>query len=70
MLKEAKPYLSNLLDDERYMYNRVRYQEPDSAVNTCGSHVVNRTYRLKHFNMDLDPFHELMSGQKAIMFNI
>ena len=26
MLKQATPYLSHLLDDERYIYNRVRYQ--------------------------------------------
>ena len=34
MLKQATPYLSNFLDDERYIYNRVRYQEVDSDVNT------------------------------------
>ena len=60
MLKQAIPCLSNFLDDERYIYNNVRYQETDSAANTCGSHVVNRIYRLKHYNMDLDAHNEFM----------
>ena len=29
-------------------------------MNTCGSHIVNRIYKLKHYNMDLDAFNELM----------
>ena len=48
----------------RYMYNNVRYQETDSAVNTCGSHVVNRIYRLKNYNMDLDAYNEFMRELK------
>ena len=64
MLKQATPYLSHLLDDERYIYNRVRYQELDSDVDTCGSHVVNRIYRLKHYNMDLDAYNEFMRDLK------
>ena len=58
------PYLSHLLDDERYVYNRVRYQELDSDVNTCGSHIVDRIYRLKHYNMDLDAYNEFMRELK------
>ena len=64
MLKQATPYLGNFLDDERYIYNNVRYQETESAVNTCGSHVVNRIYRLKNYNMDLDADNEFMSELK------
>ena len=64
MLKQATPFLSNFLDDERYMYNSVRYQETDSAVNTRGSHVVNRIYRLKNYNMDLDAYNEFMRELK------
>ena len=30
MLKQATPHLSHILDDSRYIYNRVRYQEFDS----------------------------------------
>ena len=47
-----------------YMYNNVRYQEMDSAVNTFGSHVVNRIYRLKNYNMDLDAYNEFMRDLK------
>ena len=64
MLKQATPYLSHLLDDESYIYNRVRYQELDSDVNTCGSYIVNRIYRLKHYNMDLDAYSEFMRELK------
>ena len=60
MLKQSIPYLSNLLDDEIYIYNNVRYQETDSTVNTCASHVVNRIYRLKNYNMYLDEYNEFM----------
>ena len=64
MLKQAPPYLSHLLDDERYVYNHVRYQELDSDVNTCGSHKVNRICRLKNYNMDLDAYDEFMRELK------
>ena len=64
MLKEATPYLSNFLDDERYTYNNARYQETDSAVNTCGSHAVNKIYNLKNYNMDLDAYNEFMRELK------
>ena len=64
MLKRATPYLSNFLDDERYIYDNVRYQETHSAINTCGPHVVNRIYRLKNYNMDLDAYNEFMLEQK------
>ena len=62
MLKQGTPYLSHFLDDDIYIhiyiYSCVRYQELDSDVNTCGSHIVNRIYRLKHYNMDLDAYNE------------
>ena len=63
-MKQAAPYLSNFLDDERYIYNRIRYQEIDSGVNTCGSHIVNRIYRLKRYHMDLDAYNEFMRELK------
>ena len=33
-------------------------------MNTCGSHIVNRTYRLKHYNMDMDAYNEFMHELK------
>ena len=44
----------------RDTYNRIRYQEIDSDVNTCGSHIANRIYRLKHYNLDFDAHSEFM----------
>ena len=53
MLNEATPYLTNLLQKKNYIYNNVKYQDRDGYVNTCGSHVVHRLYRLKNDGMDL-----------------
>ena len=60
MLTEATPYLSNLLKNERYIYNHVKYQSTDSYVNTCGSHVCHRIYRLINDDMDLAEYHRFM----------
>ena len=64
MLNEATPYLSILLKKERYVYNYVKYQDQDSYVNTCGSHVCHRIYRLLHDNMDLEEYHKFMKETK------
>ena len=64
MLNEATPYLSILFKKERYVYNHVKYQDQDSYVNTCGSHVCHRIYRLLHDNMDLEEYHKFMKETK------
>ena len=63
-LHENEPYLSNLLKPKQFTYNTVRYQQSDAGVNTCGSHVVHRLYRLKKQNMDLDQNHSFMLSIK------
>ena len=55
-----EPYLSNLLKQEKYIYNTVKYQQTDIGLNTCGAHVVHRLYRLKTQDMDLDAYHTFM----------
>ena len=64
LLQEDAPYLSNLLKHEHVIHNTVRYQELDSGVNTCGSHVVHRLHRLKNQKMDLDAYHNFMQSLK------
>ena len=64
LLQENEPYLSNLLKHEHVVHNTVRYQELDSGVNTCGSHVVHRLFRLKNQKMDLDAYHSFMQSLK------
>jgi len=59
-LQENAPYLTQLLRGEHYVYNNVRFQAMDSNVNTCGSHVVHRLYRLKNENMDLKSYQKFM----------
>ena len=63
-LNELTPYLSNLLKNERYICNRVKYQDEDSYVFTCGSHCVHRIYRLVNNNMNLEQYHEFMKNLK------
>ena len=59
-MKESAPYLTQLLRNERYVYNDVRFQAMDSYVNTCGSHVVHRLYRLNNEKMDLKSYQQFM----------
>ncbi|MFM7980022.1 MAG: hypothetical protein ACKPKO_11970, partial [Candidatus Fonsibacter sp.] len=49
-----------------YIYNNVKFQDRDGYVNTCGSHVVHRLYRLKNDNMktaDLPRLYEVYKGR-------
>ena len=36
-----------ILQNNQYIYNKVKYQDRDGYVNTCGSHAVHKLYRLK-----------------------
>ena len=63
-LNESTPYLTNLLKDNQYIYNNVKYQDRDGYVNTCGSHVVHKLYRLKNDNMDLHAYFVFMKSIK------
>ena len=62
MLNQDEPYLTQLLEkeEEKYIYNNVAYQNKDSRVNTCGSHVVHRLYRLKNNDMSLADYYQYM----------
>lgn len=65
-LHQDEPYLTHLLEqeEEKYIYNNVAYQSKDSRVNTCGSHVVHRLYRLKHDDMSLPDYYKYMKTIK------
>jgi hypothetical protein len=45
-LNAATPHLSELLRHQHYIHNTVRFQSDEHKVNTCGSHVAHRIYRL------------------------
>ncbi len=64
LLGQAAASLSRLLAHEHFMYSHVEYQNKDSSINTCGSHVCHRIYRLKHDRMDLPTYHQFMRGIK------
>ena len=70
-LNERIPYLTNLLKHENYIYNKVKYQNEESNfVNTCGSHVVHRIYRLINNSMTLEDYHKFMRDlSKESKFN-
>ena len=53
-LNEATPYLSNMLKQERYIYNHIKYQDLDSFAQTCGSHAVLRIHKQLTSNMGLE----------------
>lgn len=60
-LNGKSPYMSNLLEDKsNVVHNKVKYQEDEIGVNTCGSHVCHRRYCLKNYNMDLYTHHAYM----------
>ena len=63
-LNQDEPYLTQLLkkEEDNYIYNNVAYK--DSKVNTCGSHVVHRLYRLKNDNMSLPDYYKFMKSLK------
>ncbi|MFM7984670.1 MAG: hypothetical protein ACKPKO_35635 [Candidatus Fonsibacter sp.] len=50
----------SILHKKNYIYNNVKYQDPDGYANTCGSHVVHRLYRLKNDGMDLQTYYNYM----------
>ncbi len=51
-------------EEEKYIYNNVAYQNKDSRVNTCGSHVVHRLYKLKNDSMSLPDYYQFMKSLK------
>ncbi len=61
-LNQDEPYMTQLLkkEERKYIYNNVAYQNKDSRVNTCGSHMVHRLYRLKNDNMSLQTNYQFM----------
>ena len=68
MLNQDEPFLTPLLEkeEEKYIYNNVAYQNKDSKVNTCGSHVVHRIYRLKNDDVSLLSVHEVHKRPKPM----
>ena len=63
-LNQDEPYLTQLLEkeEEKYIYNNVGYQNKDSRVNTCGSHVVHRLYRLKNDQVSLSDYYQVLKS--------
>lgn len=64
-LNENTPYLSNLLKNERYIYNRIAYQESDNKIETCGDHVCSFLYCFMNYNMNLEQYEEFMKKLKG-----
>jgi hypothetical protein len=63
-LKEITPYLTNLLKNEKYEYNTIKYQHLDNETNTCGDHVCFFIYNLLNNKMDLDKYNTYMKSIK------
>ena len=65
-LNEARPYLSNLLEDNIYIYNHVRYQQSDLGIDTCGSHVAFRLFQLNNDNTNLHNYAAFMKSKRRL----
>ena len=63
-LNEATPCLTNILKQERCIYNHIRYQDLGSFAQTCGSHTVRRIYRLLTNSLGLGEYHKFMKELK------
>ena len=63
-LNAATPHLSELLRHQHYIYNTVRFQSDEHKVNTCGSHVAHRIYRLIYDRMTLKDYQDYMRELK------
>ena len=61
-LGEYKPYLTNLLHNVSYIYNKVKYQNEDPNVDTCGSHSAMFLWYFKNHNMDLPAYQQFMKN--------
>ena len=57
---EYKPYLTNLLRNVNYIYNKVKYQNKDYMVDTCGSHCTMFLWYFKNQDMDLPEYQQFM----------
>ena len=60
----SEPYLTNLFKRDDYIYNKIKFQEDDDKVNTCGSHCCFRIYCLKSYNLDLEQYQDMMKMLK------
>ena len=66
-LNQAVPYLSNLLKGEKYEYNKVKYQDDNPNIETCGDHVCHFLHCFMHLDMDLEKYKEYMNTLKKEM---
>ena len=55
-LSEYQPYLSNLLNEVDYVYNKIDFQNKDHMIDTCGSHCVMFLWYFKNYDMDLSEY--------------
>ena len=65
-MNEATPYLTNQLNWNAISISiaKVKYQDCDGYVNTCGSHVVHKLYRLKNGGINLSTNYNYMKRIK------
>jgi hypothetical protein len=58
LLGQSEPYLTELIHrtDKEVRFNNVRYQELESGINTCGSHVCCYLFHVIHKHMSLQDY--------------
>ena len=63
-LGERVPHLSHLLRKHAYLHNTVKFQSDEHSVNTCGSHVAHRLFRLRNQDMNIKQYQDYMKELK------
>ena len=66
-MNEFIPYLTNLLKNENYIYNKTQFQQDESKVETCGDHVCCFLYCFRNYGMNLENYKEYMQYLKRIL---
>jgi hypothetical protein len=61
-LHESKPYLTYLLKNNAYTYNKVKYEVLRKGINTCGSHSAYRIYQFKNYGLKLAEYQKHMAN--------
>jgi len=69
ILGEDKRFLSKLLKNHQYTYNKVKYQSEENGINTCGRWVILFIQSF-HLGYDLNSFKRLMNEQQQKRFKI
>ena len=65
-LREDKPYLSYLLQNQRHIYNKVKYEKMKKGVNSCGHHTCLRCYEFAKKGKGLPEYQKYLENLRKL----